>query len=141
MVIVLALCGGFGILPQAVQAAEPKAVVWELMERTVGFNIRQKALRDAWIPLFLSEDDCDRQVIQLAQRLRDRRFSESRVRGWKLLSFTSDKEYGYAEAEVQLKGRSAWWMPVRARFVLTLKKVGENWLIKGPDLIDIDKES
>ena len=133
-----------GVLPNQARAQSgvtsptPTAAVQAFLSIGAGYNLRQRAVRDAWLPYFLSPEDCDRMMILLARKVSANGFAGGILRGWKIVAVEQDDAYGFARAEVRLRGRSVWWWPRFSHLAMTLKKVENRWLIKGPELKDID---
>lgn len=130
------------LLPGVIRAEDtgPRHTVEQFLALAQGYNLRQRAVRDAWLPLFLSSDDCDRQVVQMARRMQEKRFAEGRVRRSRIRSIEIDEAYGHATAHIEIIGQTDWWLPARAGFDLILKLVDGRWLIKGPELLNIDQK-
>ncbi len=114
----------------------------ELLKKTFNLaerkNVRQKILRDVWRPVFVTDDDVDRFIILLNQRVLERRWLRDRYFSWKVDSLELDEAYGYAKAEIVLWGISRFWLPRRNTITIEMNKIGDRWLMKGPELVDID---
>lgn len=119
-------------------SSTPEATLRSFLETATGYNLRQRALRDAWLPLFMTPDDCDRMMILLARKVSAGNFAGGVLHGWSILSIKRDDAYGFARATVRLRGRNDWWWPKRVDLLVTLKEVDNRWLIKGPKLKNID---
>lgn len=119
-------------------STDAEALVSAIFDMTRRRNVRQMALRDALRVYFVSDEDTDRFIVLLTHKVGQKRLLRDAFFRWKLQRLEEDGAYGYAEAQVQLRGISRFWLPRGTSMVLQLTRIEGRWYAKGPELMNID---